>query len=124
VSTLVSPTAGTIAVDEKKKCVLWSIGQRFTSRNLEVALPGTVIFDGDSLANQGDDPFCVGSNSFVEVRFKALDTTLSGMDIEGGQGGPTIYPQTKVGVTVRKEVVGKNYIIWNSLGQKRHAFVN
>jgi len=58
------------------------------------------------------------------VRFKALDTTLSGMDIESGAGGPTIYPQTKATVSVRKEVVGKNYIIWNSLGQKRHAFVN
>ena len=62
------------------------------------------------------------SHSFVkQVRFKALDTTLSGMDIEGGSGGPTIYPQTKASVSIRKEVVGKSYVIWNSLGQKRFA---
>jgi len=121
VSTLVTPTAGTVAVDDKKKALFWNIGQRFTSRNLEVALPGTISFDGDSSANDGDDPFCVGSNAFVEVRFKVLGCTLSGMDVETGASGPTIYPQTKASVAVRKEVVSKNYILWNSLGQKRHA---
>jgi hypothetical protein len=41
-------------------------GQRFTHKNLEVALSGAVIFDGQE-TGKSEDPFLVGNNGYVSV---------------------------------------------------------
>lgn len=40
-------------------------GQKFSARNLEVALPLTIQFDGKG--DPTDDPFLVGPNAYVTV---------------------------------------------------------
>lgn len=39
-----SPTAGSVSVIPNLCGLLWNIGQKFTGRNLEVALPADIVF--------------------------------------------------------------------------------
>ncbi|KAN0012678.1 hypothetical protein ACTFIU_007989 [Dictyostelium citrinum] len=39
-----SPTTGSIHIDHSLKAIIWNIGQKFTGRNLEVALPMEIVF--------------------------------------------------------------------------------
>ncbi|KAK5580802.1 hypothetical protein RB653_000826 [Dictyostelium firmibasis] len=43
-----SPTTGSIYIDHSLKAIIWNIGQKFTGRNLEVALPMEVVFSSVS----------------------------------------------------------------------------
>jgi len=43
-----SPTTGIVSLSPNKQSLIWNIGQRFTGRNREVALPGTVYFVPDA----------------------------------------------------------------------------
>ncbi|KAL6061238.1 AP-5 complex subunit mu-1 [Balamuthia mandrillaris] len=135
VATQVSPTAGTISFDTHEQTLIWNIGQRFTARNLEVALPATLTFSRkhrkpnlstekqhhSERAGQGhQDPFCTGSNSYVRLNFKILDYLLTGLTIEGKT--LAIYPNTKLHqLNVQKEVIARDYYIWNSFGACRWA---
>jgi hypothetical protein len=88
-----TPTAGTISVDPSRQALVWTIGQRFTARNHEVALPAAVFFDtsktsvsssaatsasfrgsiappshsSSSMKGIDDDPFLVSQNCYVKV---------------------------------------------------------
>ena len=59
------------------------------------------------------DPFLVGNNSYVDMRFKFFRQTLSGMDIHKAI---SIFPSVKADVSVLKEVVSGSYKIWNRDG--------
>lgn len=65
-----SPTAGSVVLDERKQLLKWDVGQRFASRKLEVALPASIVFDGQSRSTDILDPFCSGSNCYVQVSFR------------------------------------------------------
>ncbi|KAN0000265.1 hypothetical protein ACTFIZ_000707 [Dictyostelium cf. discoideum] len=43
-----SPTTGSIFIDHSLKAIIWNIGQKFTGRNLEVALPMEIVFSSVS----------------------------------------------------------------------------
>ncbi|KAN0047989.1 hypothetical protein ACTA71_002380 [Dictyostelium dimigraforme] len=43
-----SPTTGSIFIDHSLKSIIWNIGQKFTGRNLEVALPMEIVFSSVS----------------------------------------------------------------------------
>lgn len=111
-----SPTTGSVRVDEHQTLV-WDIGQRVSSKNLELALPATVIFEPET--QSPGDPFLVDLNCYIEVRFKLLDHCLSGMQVD--PRNTIFYPQVKVHLNVSREVVSGTYLIWNSLGASRHA---
>jgi len=66
-----------------------------------------------------DDPFCAGQNSYVQMAFKILNFTLSGLDID--PKNISAFPATKATTTIEKTVSAKYYFIWNSLGKARYA---
>jgi hypothetical protein len=86
-------------------------GQKFTSRNLEVALPATISFDGKG---ELEDPFFVENNSCIRIRFKLLGDTLSGTIIDPSV---TIFPNVKAQLSIEREVIAEDYVIWNSIGK-------
>jgi hypothetical protein len=140
-SVQASPTAGSVTLDDRKQTLKWEVGQRFASRNLEVALPASVVFDGVSRPTDIFDPFCTGPSCYVQVpharthartrelahrdgsllilsrhqaHFKMLDHTLSGINID--PKSVVVSPNTKVQVVVMRETIANQYFIWNSLG--------
>jgi len=135
-------------LDDQKQTLIWGIGQRFASRNLEVALPASIVFDGVSRPTDIVDPFCVGTSCYVQVlsrsvfiysfihllktrneilntneqaRFKINNFTLSGLNIE--PKSVMISPTSKVQVVVTRETLGDQYFIWNSLGTTHCALL-
>ncbi|ELR23507.1 adaptor complexes medium subunit family protein [Acanthamoeba castellanii str. Neff] len=118
-SVQASPTAGSVVLDDRKQTLKWDVGQRFASRNLEVALPASVVFDGVSRSTDIFDPFCTGASCYVQAHFKVIDHTLSGINID--PKSVVVNPSTKVQVVVMRETVGNQYFVWNSLGQGRYA---
>jgi len=148
VNVLMSPTAGSVSIAPNHRALLWNIGQKFTGRHLEVALPAEIYFDENESSGtpsppmriqahsppiasisptdlwavdveETSDPFCVGLNSYVKLYFKILNYTLSGMSIDSKK--LSIFPNVKAKVTVEKEVISSQYTIWNSLGESRWA---
>eukprot|EP01090_Pellita_catalonica_P023347 TRINITY_DN9553_c0_g1_i1.p1 TRINITY_DN9553_c0_g1~~TRINITY_DN9553_c0_g1_i1.p1 ORF type:complete len:472 (+),score=52.33 TRINITY_DN9553_c0_g1_i1:1-1416(+) len=115
-SVQANPTTGTVTLDEAKTTLVWNIGQKVLSRKLEVALPATVSFTGQP---EIVDPFFVGANSYMQMQFKVVQYTLSGMSVN--TKSLSIYPNSKVFAELERETIAKNYIIWNSLGKKKHV---
>jgi AP-5 complex subunit mu-1 len=77
-SVQASPTSGSVTLDDRKQTLKWEVGQRFASRNLEVALPASVVFDGVSRPTDIFDPFCTGPSCYVQVphaRTHALESS-------------------------------------------------
>jgi hypothetical protein len=72
-----SPTAGSVVLDDRKQTLKWDVGQRFASRNLEVALPASVVFDGVSRPTDIFDPFCTGASCYVQVRTRTRTRTTA-----------------------------------------------
>jgi hypothetical protein len=70
------PTAGTISINpNKQNSLLWSLGNKFTNRNLEVALPATIYFEtppNESTSQPLEDPFCIGQNAYISVQILNL----------------------------------------------------
>lgn len=92
----ISPTAGAITLSPDKKGLKWNLGQKFTSRNKEVALPATIYFDGETSI---EDPFLVGTNCFIKLKFKILAESLSGVIIESKSiklFPPSLKPQIQL----------------------------
>jgi len=90
-------------------------GHRFTGKNLEVALPAIILFDGES--KSVTDPFLIGSNTFVQVRFKIVGDSLSGVDVNARN--LSLYPSSKAQISVEREIIAdeNDYIIWNSMSE-------
>lgn len=65
----ISPTAGAVTITANRKGLKWNIGQKITSKNLEVSLPATIYFDEKV---EMEDPFLVGENSYVQVLFNVV----------------------------------------------------
>ena len=51
-----SPTTGSVSLDEQRKRLIWKIGTKFTSKNLEVALPATLNFTSSPLKTPQKKP--------------------------------------------------------------------
>jgi len=102
------------------------LGDKFSSRNLEVSLPAFIFFEGDNTSDyydglggvvgiQGNEhAFCSGRNCYAEVKFKSLDCTISGFGIESKS--VNIYPTRSATLSIGRTVESLDYKIWNSLG--------
>jgi len=73
--------------------------------------------EDDYLTN---DPFCVGSNSFIRMFFKIVDCTTSTLNIDPKK--VVIYPANKFKLNIDRAVVSNEYFIWNSLGNSKKAY--
>ncbi len=60
-------TIGVVTIAEDQHSLLWRIGTKFSTRNMEVALPVEVTFD-PSVEHSGEkDPFCSGTTAYAKV---------------------------------------------------------
>jgi AP-5 complex subunit mu-1 len=135
-----TPSSGSIEVSPNKTELVWFLGKHFTtSRNLEVAMPATVKFHPPpSTFPPDNDPFCVGNNAYInvrffffvclffsflsffliplrsQIRFKITGDTVSGTNVE--EKSITIFPSSKTQINIEKEISSDHYMIWNSLG--------
>jgi hypothetical protein len=115
------PTCGTVTVHPKKRNVLiWSLGTRFTGRNLEVNMPGSITFDSASILETSDNPFCVLPNAYIELRFRIPDTSLAGLLIDTKQISINPKPNTLKSISCERYLISDKYIIWNSCGNVLH----
>lgn len=115
----VSPTyiSSALSVLPDKRTVVWSIGQKFPSKGMEVSLQATILFPDHYTPLSGtdsDDPFCVGLNTYADLFFKVPDFTLSGCSID--TRSITLFPPSKYKLSLGKELVSSHYRIWNSHG--------
>ena len=124
-SSSANPTVGAVTIDESRGRLIWTIGHKFPSRSLEVALPATLQFQNQP-QHQADpvklkDPFCVDLSCYMQIRFKMQHFTLSGLTVD--LNDTVIYPQNQRAVIqVTREVIGSQYYVWNSLAKHtRHA---
>lgn len=96
----ISPTTGAVSLTPDKRGLKWNLGQKFTGRNKEVALPATLYFDGDTSIQ---DPFFVGGNGYIKLKFKILAESLSGVTIE--PKSIKIFPSMKPQVQIEREII-------------------
>eukprot|EP01117_Protostelium_nocturnum_P020162 TRINITY_DN894_c1_g1_i1.p1 TRINITY_DN894_c1_g1~~TRINITY_DN894_c1_g1_i1.p1 ORF type:complete len:472 (+),score=56.07 TRINITY_DN894_c1_g1_i1:76-1491(+) len=75
------PTGGNISISPNKRGIQWTMGQKFTHKNLQAALPANVTFEAGSM-DIVDDPFLVGTNAFILVHFKLLSECLTTIEID------------------------------------------
>eukprot|EP01133_Synstelium_polycarpum_P007976 gene7976-9371_t len=145
-----SPTTGTIHIDPSLRALVWNIGQKFSGRNLEVALPAEVTFSSappnappqpptlsvtGSSGNQSYSGFPTQTFPMTETDgdderdpfcqgpntyVKILHCTLSGFNVDGKK--VAIYPASKSKINVDKEIVSSDYVIWNSLGSSKSSY--
>ncbi|XP_002731573.1 AP-5 complex subunit mu-1-like [Saccoglossus kowalevskii] len=116
-------SVGTIVVGPDKRRLVWNVGQRFPSRNLEAELKATVNFDEYSPSQTPgvyEDPFCVELNAYAQILFKISDYTHSGCIID--QKSMQIHPSVKARITTVRELMSADYKIWNSHGDCQMAF--
>eukprot|EP00999_Lentomonas_sp_LEN2_P000982 NODE_198_length_1918_cov_94.585706_g174_i0.p1 GENE.NODE_198_length_1918_cov_94.585706_g174_i0~~NODE_198_length_1918_cov_94.585706_g174_i0.p1 ORF type:complete len:506 (+),score=57.46 NODE_198_length_1918_cov_94.585706_g174_i0:398-1915(+) len=74
-----------------------------------------------SVFKQGlnSDPFCVGTTAFVKINFKIMEETITGL--RPNLDSFVTYPVSRPKVQVNRYIKGTDYVIWNSLGDSRHA---
>jgi len=118
-SVQASPTLGSVRIEDNRAGLVWDIGQRISTRNLEVALPATIFFDKVAAPHPKTDPFCTGSNAFIKLHFKVVDYLLSGLNID--TRNTAVYPNTKLQMQVNRQLCSGQYLVWNSWGGVRHA---
>jgi hypothetical protein len=118
----VVPNTGNVVIHPKKKnTLIWSLGTRFSGRNLEVALPGTIVFDPTVIIEGSEDPFCILPNAYIELRFRMPDTSLAGLSLDTKQVSIAPKPSGLKGISVERFLISDRYLIWNSGGQVRHC---
>ncbi len=82
----IRPTNANLTLSENKQKLVWNVGSKFPSKNLEMSLGATVTFVefppedlpvavGDR-QQRTDDKFCVGNNSYCEVSCEFFPSLL------------------------------------------------
>ncbi|GAM16847.1 hypothetical protein SAMD00019534_000220, partial [Acytostelium subglobosum LB1] len=142
-----SPTTGTLHIDVNLKAIIWNIGQKFSGRNLEVALPAEITFTNNttipptlSVTGSSGNQSVTG---FPSQQFPITETSLGDEDerdpfcqgtnsyvrlffklLHSTLSGfnidskkVSIYPASKYKINVDRELVSTDYVIWNSLSE-------
>lgn len=116
-----TPSTGSVAVSHTDPAALvWTIGQRVSAANLEVALAALVSFDAAAVPDSSD-PFCAGPNCFAQVRFRVQRWAPSALGIDPKKIAVFPVGKTKPTIVVDRCCVSGEYLIWNSLGKARIA---
>lgn len=118
-----NPSIGNVSIHPKKKNVIvWNIGNKVGSKNLEMSLPGSIYFDPTSTEiHMTEDPFLKGHNSQIKLHFHILDWTVSGFHVSNKNVGLMPKSTTFKNMEIQKSVISEDYIIWNSLGDVRYC---
>ncbi|KAL3872736.1 hypothetical protein ACJMK2_035940 [Sinanodonta woodiana] len=117
------PSSGSMMLSPDRKVLAWNIGQKFSSKTLEVNLTATVQFADPSKqpASPQDDPFCVGQNAYAQLYFKIPDYTHSGCYID--PKSVQVSPSMKYKLTAVREYISKEYKFWNIQGDALRSVI-
>ncbi|XP_036007048.1 AP-5 complex subunit mu-1-like isoform X1 [Fundulus heteroclitus] len=108
----VKVSSGQLDVSKEKNLLVWVLGQKFPKSH-EVTMDGKITFSGSS---QGpSDPLCTGLTAYIkQLYLKVPDTTLSGCFVD--QHSVQVYSSAKPRIITSRELLSKEYYIWNSTG--------
>lgn len=119
-----SPNHGSVLLSPDRKTIVWNIGQKFPTRNLEVLLKSKIIFGKYELplpeTGTQEEMFCIAQNCFAQLFFKVEGYTISRIAVE--PKSIQISPTSKFKLTLEKELASGDYRIWNSHGEVPSAF--
>ena len=107
------PQSANVLVAPDHMKLLWDVGQKFPGKSREFSLQITVEFD-TNVEIRNEDPFLKGLNSFIQISFKLLDYTYSGLKIDNKS--IELSPSGKIKTQITTEFEAVDYKIWNSLG--------
>ncbi|XP_068194768.1 AP-5 complex subunit mu-1 [Antennarius striatus] len=107
----VKVNSGQLDVSKEKNLLVWGLGQKFP-KSREVTMEGKISFSGPM---QGPtDPLCRQLTAYIKLYFKVPDMTLSGCCVD--QHSVQVYSSAKPRIITSRELVSKEYFIWNSTG--------
>lgn len=107
----VKVSSGQLDVSKEKNLLVWGLGQKFP-RSREVTMEGKISFSGS--APGPTDPLCTELTAYIKLYFKVPDITLSGCCVD--QHSVQVYSSTKPRIVTSRELLSKEYFIWNSTG--------
>eukprot|EP00002_Diphylleia_rotans_P020689 TRINITY_DN4012_c0_g1_i3.p1 TRINITY_DN4012_c0_g1~~TRINITY_DN4012_c0_g1_i3.p1 ORF type:complete len:496 (+),score=103.74 TRINITY_DN4012_c0_g1_i3:50-1537(+) len=113
-----APTVGSVRPITNKHGIVWEVGDQVATRNREASVVLVVYFEPQGKVAVVD-PFLTGANSYAEVRIKAKEI-FSGTVVD--TKNIQIYPAVKPTVTLEKETITAQYLVWNSLGESISAY--
>ncbi len=125
---LSQPTVGQVTKSNSAHALIWKIGNKFKTKDLEVVLTAKVFFnrgggtgDDDVVSDRKRDPMLVGTNAYIKLNYKLLDHSLSGLEIDNRTISTSPASQFSQ-VVIKHEIVSNNCLIWNSLANDvRHV---
>lgn len=112
----VNASQGSVQLVEKRMLV-WNIGQKFPSKNLEVFLTSSLQMNKQlpTPPDMYEDPFCVGLNSYVLLNFRISDFTQSGCHVDSKS--MQVSGKSKCKLTTVHEYISFHYQLWNIRGE-------
>ncbi|XP_035529713.1 AP-5 complex subunit mu-1 [Morone saxatilis] len=104
-------SSGQLDVAKEKNLLVWGLGQKFP-KSREVTMEGKISFSGP--APGPTDPLCTKLTAYIKLYFKVPDMTLSGCCVD--QHSVQVYSSAKPRIVTSRELLSKEYFIWNSTG--------
>ena len=112
---------GQLTKGKGRNNLVWAIGNRWKTK--ELSMSATVTFnptDSASASKDVSDPFFVNKNALVRLQYKLLNSTVSGIMIDPKT--ISLNSTSKLeGITVKREIVSEDCVIYNSRGDVRHV---
>uniref|UniRef100_A0A2R5LJ13 AP-5 complex subunit mu-1 n=1 Tax=Ornithodoros turicata TaxID=34597 RepID=A0A2R5LJ13_9ACAR len=110
-----TPSYGTVFMSKDRFSLMWSVGTKFDNKSYEASLSGSVTFEEDGSAAEPRNPICNGNTCFVQLYFRMLDYTVSGLRVD--PKAVQVVPPCKVKVHADRRTETYEYKIWNKFGE-------
>ncbi|TMS21519.1 AP-5 complex subunit mu-1 [Larimichthys crocea] len=107
----VKVSSGQLDVSKEKNLLIWAMGQKFP-KSREVTMEGKISFSGPTPGPT--DSLCTELTAYIKLYFKVPDMTLSGCSVD--QHSVQVYSSAKPRIVTSRELLSKEYFIWNSTG--------
>lgn len=117
---LMQSTVGQVSKSNSAHALLWKLGNKFKTKNLEVVLAAKIYFSSSNdLQTEIDsdrkkDPLLVGTNAYIKLSYKLLDHSLSGLEVDNRTISTSPASQFAQ-VSIKHEIISNNCMIWNSI---------
>jgi AP-5 complex subunit mu-1 len=124
---LTQAPVGQVTKSNSGHALIWKLGTRFKSKNLEVILATKVYFHSalhtqvETKSERKKDPLLVNTNAYIKLNYKILDNSVSGLIVDPKSvfTSPASHFSQ---VHVKQEVIANNCMIWNSIAENvRHV---
>ena len=109
---------GQLTKGKGRNTLVWTIGNKW--KTTEMSLSATLTFNSAEFVKDVSDPFFVNKNSLVRLQYKLIGNTVSGLIIDPKT--VSLNSSLKLeSITIKKEVVSEDCVIYNSRGDVRHV---